>query len=123
MHSGLLAASSILYPFPVAAFSGHLEAVKVLVGAGADCDAKTNRGKTAMAVAASRDHTEVVKFLEPHTAVGQDKAGKGDKEPDSLDPRGDRDRGSSGVLGGSSGYQGGVKVNVSMDVSGGSVGE
>lgn len=119
MHSGLLAASSILCPFPVAAFSGHLEAVKVLVGAGADCNAKTNRGKTAMAVAASRDHTEVVKFLEPHTAVGQDKAGQGD----SLDPRGDRDRGSSGVLGGSSGYQGSVKVNVSMDVSGGSVGE
>lgn len=47
----------------MAASYGHTEAVKALIAAGADVNAKTNDGKTALMKAASRQDIETVKIL------------------------------------------------------------
>ena len=46
-----------------AAFKGHTETVKALLGVGADVNAKGLDGWTTLAVAASKGHAETVRIL------------------------------------------------------------
>ena len=47
-----------------AAYSGHLEVVKLLLEAGADLNSKGSDEKTALTMAKERGHVEVVDFLD-----------------------------------------------------------
>ena len=47
----------------VAAENGHLEAVRLLLEAGADKDATTTDGATALSIAADKGHLEVVRVI------------------------------------------------------------
>jgi ankyrin repeat protein len=45
------------------AANGHTETVKALIDGGADVDAETKKGTTALKFAASKGHTEMVEIL------------------------------------------------------------
>jgi len=55
-------------PLLTAAANGYLEIVKLLLACGADPHAVTNDGKSAIGLATERKHTEVVAFLQSHSA-------------------------------------------------------
>ena len=47
----------------IAAWNGHVRVVELLLGAGADKNMLTNDGRTALALAETRGHTEVADLL------------------------------------------------------------
>ena len=46
-----------------AAYEGRTETVKTLIDAGADVNAKHNKGRTTLMVAAKKGHTEIMEIL------------------------------------------------------------
>jgi ankyrin repeat protein len=52
----------------VAAQGGHAEIVKALLANGAEVNAKTTDGSTALIIAVAHGHTEIVDFLKQHGA-------------------------------------------------------
>jgi ankyrin repeat protein len=57
----------------IASYSGHLAVVQALLAAGADKDAKTENGCTALYIASLKGHLAVVEAL---LAAGADKEAK-----------------------------------------------
>jgi hypothetical protein len=53
----------------MAAYSGHMEIVKLLLGKGAEVNAKANDGGTALSVARRNGHTDIVQLLEKASSV------------------------------------------------------
>jgi ankyrin repeat protein len=47
-----------------AALMGNEDVVKILIGAGADLNAKDNRGETPLKHAMQRNHTEIMQLLQ-----------------------------------------------------------
>jgi ankyrin repeat protein len=55
-------------PLHVAAFQGRKEMAEWLIARGADINAKTNEGKTALQYAKSNNHKDVADLLRKHGA-------------------------------------------------------
>ena len=53
----------------LAAFYGHTDAVRVLLDGGADVNAKSKKGMTALSSAQSNGHTAVVQLLKKAGAM------------------------------------------------------
>jgi ankyrin repeat protein len=53
-------------PLHRAAVAGHTEAAEVLIGKGADVNAKDKQGRTPLSLAEARRHTEIAEMLRKH---------------------------------------------------------
>jgi ankyrin repeat protein len=56
-------------PLHVAAFNGHSECVKFLVGSGVDVNARDNEGWTALSQARDQGYPEIVEWLKKNGAT------------------------------------------------------
>jgi len=69
-NSGLQEAAFLLLAenSPKQVWGGHVDVLELLLAHGADVNAKTEKGQTAISLAKEKGHTEIVELLRKHGA-------------------------------------------------------